>query len=122
MARVDEDGYLYVAGRKSDFIKSAGYRIGPSEIEEIIARNSPDVEDVAVFGVPDEVLGEAVAACVCCPPEKFDAAAIRSLCVARLPLWKVPKHVIHAARIPRTASGKKQYFALREAYRDLGWA
>jgi acyl-CoA synthetase (AMP-forming)/AMP-acid ligase II len=122
MARVDEDGYLYVAGRKSDFIKSAGYRIGPAEIEEVIAQSSPEVEDVAVFGVPDEVLGEAVAACVCCPQEKFDAAAIRNLCMARLPLWKVPKHVIHAPQIPRTPSGKKQYFALRETYRSLGSA
>jgi acyl-CoA synthetase (AMP-forming)/AMP-acid ligase II len=119
MARVDEDGFLYIAGRKGDFIKSAGYRIGPAEIEEVIAAGAPDIEDVAVFGVPDEVLGEAVAACVCCPREKFDAVSIRNICMARMPLWKVPKYVIQTTGIPRTASGKKQYFALREKYRDL---
>jgi len=119
MARVDEDGFLYIAGRKGDFIKSAGYRIGPAEIEEVIAAGAPEIEDVAVFGVPDEVLGEAVAACVCGPREEFDPVRIRNLCMGRMPLWKVPKYVIHTAQIPRTASGKKQYFVLREKYRGL---
>jgi acyl-CoA synthetase (AMP-forming)/AMP-acid ligase II len=119
MARVDEDGFVYIVGRKGDFIKSAGYRIGPVEIEEVIAAGAPEIEDVAVFGVPDEVLGEAVAACVCCPREKFDPVRIRNMCMARMPLWKVPKYVIHTTQIPRTASGKKQYFVLREKYRGL---
>jgi acyl-CoA synthetase (AMP-forming)/AMP-acid ligase II len=119
MARADEDGYLYITGRKSDFIKSAGYRIGPAEVEEVIAAGAAEVEDVAVFGVPDEVLGEAVAACVCCPLEKFDPARIRNICLAALPLWKTPKYVVHSAQIPRTASGKKQYFVLREQFRSL---
>jgi acyl-CoA synthetase (AMP-forming)/AMP-acid ligase II len=119
MARVDQDGYLYITGRKSDFIKSAGYRIGPAEVEEVIAAGAPEVEDVAVFGVPDEVLGEAVAACICCPLEKFDPSRIRNICLATLPLWKAPKYVIHTIEIPRTASGKKQYFVLRERYRSL---
>jgi len=119
MARVDQDGYLYITGRKSDFIKSAGYRIGPAEVEEVIAAGAPEVEDVAVFGVPDEVLGEAVAACICCPLEKFDPSRIRNICLATLPLWKAPKYVIHTTEIPRTASGKKQYFVLRERYRSL---
>lgn len=119
MARVDRDGYLYITGRKSDFIKSAGYRIGPAEVEEVIAAGAPEVEDVAVFGVPDEVLGEAVAACICCPGEKFDASRIRNICLASLPLWKAPKYVIHTIEIPRTASGKKQYFILRERFQSL---
>jgi long-chain acyl-CoA synthetase len=119
MARMDDDGYLYIAGRRSDFIKSAGYRIAPGEVEEVIAASSPDVEDLAVFGVPDEVLGEAVAVCVCCPPGKFDATRIRNACLASLPMWKVPKYVVHTTQIPRTASGKKKYYVLREQYRGL---
>jgi long-chain acyl-CoA synthetase len=120
MARMDADGYLYIVSRKADFIKSASYRISPAEIEEVIAAAAPEVEDVAVIGVPDELLGEAVAACVCCPVEKFDAAAIRDVCMAKLPLHKVPKYVIHETAIPRTASGKKKYVELREKYRNLG--
>jgi acyl-CoA synthetase (AMP-forming)/AMP-acid ligase II len=120
MARVDADGFLYIVSRKADFIKSASYRISPAEIEEVIAAAAPEVEDVAVIGVPDELLGEAVAACVCCPPEKFDAASIRDACMAKLPLHKVPKYVVHETSIPRTASGKKKYVELREKYRSLG--
>jgi long-chain acyl-CoA synthetase len=120
MARVDDDGFLYIVSRKADFIKSASHRISPAEIEEAIAASAPDVEDVAVIGVPDELLGEAVAACVCCPVEKFDAASIRDACMGKLPLHKVPKYVVHETAIPRTASGKKKYVELREKYRDLG--
>jgi long-chain acyl-CoA synthetase len=119
MARVDEEGFIFVVSRKSDFIKSASYRISPGEIEEVIAAAAPEIEDLAVIGVPDELLGEAVAVCICCPLELFDQERIRSLCRERLPLYKVPKHVIHEAEIPRTKSGKKMYNVLREKYRDL---
>lgn len=117
MARRDADGFFYIVSRKGDFIKSAGHRISPGEIEGVIAAGFPAIEDVAVIGVPDEVLGEALAACVCCPADQFDAAAILSLCGARLPVHKVPKYVVQEAEIPRTASGKKKYFLLREKYR-----
>ena len=120
MARVDADGFLYIVSRKADFIKSASYRISPAEIEEVIAAADPNIEDVAVIGVPDELLGEAVTACVCCPAEKFDAASIRDACMAKLPLHKVPKYVVHETAVPRTASGKKKYVELREKYRNLG--
>jgi acyl-CoA synthetase (AMP-forming)/AMP-acid ligase II len=75
---------------------------------------------VAVIAVPDEVLGEAVAACVSCPADKFDAAAILRACHGRLSLHKIPKHVIHDNEIPRTVSGKKQYYLLREKYQSFG--
>jgi long-chain acyl-CoA synthetase len=117
MARRDADGYLYIVSRKGDFIKSAGHRISPGEVEEVIAAGCPDIEDVAVIGVPDDVLGEALAACVCCPESKFEAAAILSVCAAHLPLHKVPKYAVRETEIPRTASGKKKYFLLREKYR-----
>jgi long-chain acyl-CoA synthetase len=118
IARRDRDGFFTIAGRQGDFIKSAGHRISPGEIEEVIAAGVPGIEDVAVIGVPDEVLGEAVAACVSCSPDKFDAAAIIGVCRAHLPLHKIPKHVFHDNEIPRTASGKKQYFLLRERYQS----
>ncbi len=119
MARLDQDGFIYVVSRRSDFIKSAAFRISPGEIEEVICAAAPEVEDVAVIGVPDELLGEAIAACVSCPGPQFDGVRIRNLCLERLPLYKVPKYVVHEPDIPRTASGKKLYSQLREKYRDL---
>jgi long-chain acyl-CoA synthetase len=120
MARRDAQGDFTIVSRKSDFIKSAGHRIAPGEVEEVIAAAIPSIEDVAVIAVPDEVLGEAVAACVSCPADKFDAAAILRACHGRLSLHKIPKHVIHDNEIPRTVSGKKQYYLLREKYQSFG--
>ncbi|NWF82883.1 MAG: hypothetical protein HXY18_03535 [Bryobacteraceae bacterium] len=118
MAWRDEDGYFFIVSRKSDFIKSASYRVSPGEIEEVIA-GWGGIEDAAVIGVEDQLLGEAICACVVCPPERFDAEAIRRHCQERLPAYKVPRWVVLEPEIPRTASGKKQYFKLREKYRDL---
>jgi len=121
MARRDQDGFIYVAARKSDFLKVGSYRISPGEIEEVIGE-LPSVEDVACVGTEDELLGEAVVACVCCPSQFFDAALIRNHCMRKLPSYKVPKYVIHEPEIPRTASGKKKYGVLREKYRNLSRA
>jgi acyl-CoA synthetase (AMP-forming)/AMP-acid ligase II len=121
MARRDQDGFIYVVARKSDFLKVGSYRISPGEIEEVIGE-LPGVEDVACVSTEDELLGEAVVACVCCPPQFFDAGLIRSHCLRQLPSYKVPKYVVHEPDIPRTASGKKRYSVLREKYKNLSHA
>lgn len=118
MARRDDDGFLSIVSRKSDFIKSASYRVSPGEVESVIAEMG-GIEDVAAIGVPDSLLGEAIAACVVCPADRFDAEAIRRHCQAELPLFKVPRYILHVAEIPRTASGKKKYYVLRAQYQDL---
>jgi long-chain acyl-CoA synthetase len=118
MATRDEDGFLYVVSRKSDFIKSASYRISPAEIEEVIAELG-GFEDIAAIGVPDSLLGEAIAVCIVCPKENFNPEAIRSHCLRRLPLYKVPRYILHEPAIPRTASGKKKYYLLREKYQGV---
>ena len=121
MARRDKEGFIYVVARKSDFLKVGSYRISPGEIEEVIGE-LPGVEDVACVGTEDELLGEAMVACVCCPPSLFNAELIRSHCQSKLPSYKVPKYVVHELDIPRTASGKKKYGLLREKYRNLNHA
>ena len=121
MAHRDQDGFIYVVARKSDFLKVGAYRISPGEIEEVIGE-LPGVEDVACVGTEDELLGEAVVACVCCPPQFFDAGLMRSHCLRKLPSYKVPKYIIHEPDIPRTASGKKKYGVLREKYKNLSRA
>ena len=118
MARRDEDGFLYIVSRKSDFIKSASYRISPGEIEDVIAEMG-GIEDVAAIGVPDTLFGETIAVCVVCPADRFDAEAIRAHCQSRLPLYKLPRYILHVPEIPRTASGKKKYYILREQYQGL---
>ena len=116
IARRDEDGCLYVVGRKSDFIKSAAVRVAPAEIEEVIAA-CDGVEDVAAFGLEDPLLGEAVAVCVTTSSGDVDPAEILRICSRRLPPHMVPKYIFFDNEIPKTASGKKQYFRLREKYR-----
>ncbi len=118
MARCDEDGFIYIVNRKSDFIKSASYRISPAEIEEVIGEIE-GVVDVAVIGVDDELLGEAIVACVNCSEEAFDVHNIRNYCLDRLPFYKVPLRFIHEPNIPLTASGKKRYNVLRDKYENL---
>jgi acyl-CoA synthetase (AMP-forming)/AMP-acid ligase II len=118
MARIDDDGYLYMVSRRSDFIKAGSYRVSPGEIEEVIAE-LPGVEDVAVIGTEDELMGEAIVACVCCARDRFDEHKIRQYCLERLPMYKLPKYIFHEQDLPTTASGKKQYSILREKYRNL---
>ncbi len=118
MARCDEDGFIYIVNRKSDFIKSASYRISPGEIEEVIGEID-GVVDVAVIGVDDKLLGEAIVACVNCPKEAFDVHNIRNYCLDRLPFYKVPVRFIHEPNIPLTTSGKKRYNVLRDKYKNF---
>ena len=118
MASCDDEGFIYIVNRKSDFIKSASFRISPAEIEEIIAKVE-GVVDVAVIGIPDEILGEAILACVNCSKDKFNVQKFHSYCLKKLPLFKIPKHFVHEPNIPLTASGKKRYNLLRDKYKNF---
>ena len=66
----DEDGYIFLAGRAKDFIKRGGEMISPEEIEQILYRH-PDVEEVAVIGLPDIQWGEIVTAVIKCKRDKY---------------------------------------------------
>jgi long-chain acyl-CoA synthetase len=108
----DADGYLYIDGRAVDMIKVGAFRISPQEIEEVIAA-LPDVEEVAVTAIPDEILGHAVKAVVV--PRAggaLDVRAVKAHCRQHLAVYKVPKIVEFAATLPRTSSGKIQRFKL----------
>lgn len=106
MARRDEEGFLYVVGRKSEMIKSGAHRISPKEIEEVILE-VPGVHEVAVVGEKDEILGESIVAFVV----PIDGAVladkeILSYCKGNLPTFKVPQKVRFSDRLPKTESGK----------------
>jgi acyl-CoA synthetase (AMP-forming)/AMP-acid ligase II len=106
IAWMDEEGYLYIAGRKSQMIKSGGHRISPKAIEETILE-LPAVHEVAVVGVKDEILGESITAFVV--PKALcviDSQVVQRHCMERLSIYQVPREVLFLVELPKTASGK----------------
>ncbi len=114
LAYQDADGYYYIVSRKSDIIKSGSHRIGPQEIEDVIMEH-PAVSEVAVTGIPDEILDERIKACIVLKPEVECAEReIRKHCRAILPAYKVPHVIEFLAELPKTSTGKIKRAALRD--------
>ncbi|WP_407334960.1 AMP-binding protein [Dietzia kunjamensis] len=120
LARVDDEGNFWFSGRNDDLISSAGYRVGPGEIEDQILRH-PSVEMVAVIGVPDELRGEAIVAYVV-PAEGVDrtaehtadlAAEIQAFVKQRLAFYQYPREVVFLDELPTTNTGKIRRAQLR---------
>ncbi len=113
----DEDGYLYVAGRKKDMVKSGGISIYPLEIESVLYHH-PDVLEAAVIGVPDAQWGEAIKAVLVMK----EGAAVPGedlirFCKERLAPYKVPKSVEIVDSLPHTELGKVAKDLLRKRFR-----
>jgi acyl-CoA ligase (AMP-forming) (exosortase A-associated) len=105
--RMDEEGFLYFIGRRDEMIKSSGYRVSPTEIEEVVY-GTQLVGETAAFGVPHPALGQAIVV-VATPREGgvLDAAALLSACRERLPAFMVPARiVVREGPLPRNANGK----------------
>jgi acyl-CoA synthetase (AMP-forming)/AMP-acid ligase II len=112
LGHLDAEGYLFLQGRRSDMIKSGAHRISPLDIEDVIA-TLPEVAEVAVVGVPDDVLGEAIKAVVTLKPgASLDALRVQRHCSEQLPRYKVPRIVQFATSLPRTSSGKVMRYQL----------
>ncbi len=108
MGYLDEDGYLFLVGRRTDIIKTGAHRVHPLEIEEAIS-GLPGVREVAVAGIEDEILGQAITAFVVREHgSDLFADRIKERCRERLASFKVPKHVHFVEQLPRTSSGKLQ--------------
>jgi acyl-CoA synthetase (AMP-forming)/AMP-acid ligase II len=106
LARMDADGYLYLAGRSKDMIIRGGENIYPVEIETVIA-DYPGVTAVAVVGQPDEHWGEIVVAFVTAASGSvIEQESLRGFCRERLASYKVPAVVTVIAEMPLNASGK----------------
>jgi long-chain acyl-CoA synthetase len=114
LAKRDEEGYLYLIGRRSDMIKSGAHRISPKEIEEHILELS-EVHEVSVVGVEDEILGEVLCACIVLK-EGFegDQRKIQRHCQEKLAIFKIPKYVYFMKDLPKTVTGKVRKFLLKE--------
>jgi acyl-coenzyme A synthetase/AMP-(fatty) acid ligase len=115
--REDEDGYLWFEGRNDDVIISAGYRIGPFEVESALVSH-PAVEEAAAVGAPDEERGQVVRAVVVLrdghEPGQELAAELQAHVKERTAPYKYPRLVEFAGALPKTASGKIRRAALRE--------
>jgi long-chain acyl-CoA synthetase len=112
VGHLDEDGYLYLTDRASDMVIRGGVNVYPREIEDVLFRH-PAVVDCAVFGVPDDRLGERLAAVVEVRDE-VDPDALRAFCRDRLADFKVPATVEIVAELPRHPNGKVLKRLLRE--------
>ena len=116
MGFLDEDGYLYVCDRASDMVISGGVNIYPAEIEAALML-MPGVRDCAVFGIPDEEFGEALAAAVQAEPGiGLQAEAVRGYLAGRIAGYKVPKVIAFHDELPREDSGKIFKRRLRDPY------
>ena len=101
----DQDGYLYVTGRKDDLLKVGGHRIDPQEIEDALMSTGMLLE-VAVVGVDDELLGERLVAFAVPLGGATCERDLLSLCHAKLPRHKVPGEIRFLANLPKYPSGK----------------
>jgi len=104
--RVDEDGFIYLVGRISDFIKPSGHRISSKEIEDVLAE-MPEVVEVAIVGIPDADLGEAAKAFIVTRTgAELPYKQIADYCKGRLPAYAVPREVAYLRELPKNGSQK----------------
>ena len=113
LVKLDDEGYIYFIGRRDTMIKSSGFRISPTEVEEVIFQYG-HVVGAAVIGIPDEVLGQHIKAFVVRKNNSdFSPEAIMTFCAEHLPRYMVPQAVEFLDELPKTPSGKVDYPALR---------
>ncbi|MEE8414383.1 MAG: long-chain fatty acid--CoA ligase, partial [Dehalococcoidales bacterium] len=119
VARMDEDGFIYLIDRKKDVVISGGENIYPVEVENVL-RDHPKVNDVAVIGIPDDRMGEVAAAVI----EPITGVTlteeeINEFCEQHLPRYKRPRRIIFD-RVPRNPTGKIEKPKLKDKYAGTG--
>lgn len=104
--KMDEEGFLYFLGRTDDIIKTRGEKVSPVEIENVIYKIT-GIKEVAVIGIPDEIMGEAIIAFVTTHGHlQIDEKEIQKECISRLELFMVPQRVIFLDEMPKSSNGK----------------
>ncbi|MGY8526217.1 AMP-binding protein [Paracidovorax citrulli] len=116
LARVDEEGYVYLVDRKKDMIISGGFNVYPTEVEATLYQH-PDVLEACVISVPDERWGEAVKAVIALRPgRQADAGSLLAHCRERIADYKLPRSIDFVETLPKNASGKLARKVVREKY------
>ena len=114
LAKKDEDGFLYIVDRKKDMIISGGINIYPREIEEVLLSH-PQINDVAVIGLPDEKWGEIIKAFIVFKnQEELILDDLHDFCKDKISKIKMPKFIENIRALPRNANGKVLKRELRE--------
>ncbi|RQQ63569.1 AMP-binding protein [Burkholderia stagnalis] len=113
VARIDQDGYLFLVDRLKDMIVTGGENVYSKEVEDVLGAH-PDVLEAAVVGIAHPEWGETVVAHVVVRVGAArDAQALRAFCGERLAAYKIPREIVYADALPRTPTGKVQKFLLR---------
>jgi acetyl-CoA synthetase len=122
LASKDEDGYFWFQGRADDIISSAGYRIGPFEVESSLIEH-PAVAEAAVVGKPDAVKGEIVKAYVVLKstfqPSNALADELSAYVKSKLSKHQYPREVEFVENLPKTPSGKIQRYILKQSLQEV---
>ncbi len=115
LAVIDDEGYCNIVGRVKDMIIRGGENVYPREIEEFLFRH-PKIQEVAVFGVPDQRFGEQVGVWIRLRDgEQSTAEEIRAYCQGQIAHYKIPHHIRFVENFPMTVTGKIQKFLMRDA-------
>ncbi|MEW9678033.1 long-chain-fatty-acid--CoA ligase [Lentibacillus sp. L22] len=118
LAKIDEDGYLFIVDRKKDLIIRGGFNIYPRDLEELLTKHEA-VSEAAVIGVPSERMGEEILACVV----KKDGVEVTEqelidYCQIHLAKYKTPRQVVFVNELPRNGVGKILKMRLKDMYQD----
>jgi acyl-coenzyme A synthetase/AMP-(fatty) acid ligase len=120
---MDKDGFMFFQAREDDMIKSSGFRLAPTEIEDAMLRH-PVVRGDAVVGIPDEVMGQKVVAMVELEPGHAPSQELANDIIKStmdvLATYKLPREVVFMETIPRTPTGKIIKKDLRKNYPQMG--
>ena len=113
---LDREGVLFITDRKKDMINMSGWKIYPTEVENVILQH-PAVADIAIFGIPDERRGEIpAAALVVRDGWEVSDDEIRAFCRERLAGYKVPRKIVRVESLPRVHGWKLLRRTLREQF------
>jgi len=119
LGSMDEDGYLRITGRRKEMIIRGGENIYPREIEDFLFTH-PKIAEVAVFGIPDDRLGEQVVAWIQLHSGKqASEEEIRHFCKDKIAHFKIPEYIRFVDELPMTITGKPQKFKMRETMQEL---
>lgn len=115
LATLDEEGFCQIVGRIKDMVIRGGENLYPREIEEYLYRH-PKIQDVQVFGVPDELYGEELCAWIILREGMaMDDEELRAFCRGQIAHHKIPRYVRFVEDMPKTVTGKIQKFKMRQA-------
>jgi long-chain acyl-CoA synthetase len=119
IARLDEDGYLYIVDRKKDLIIRGGFNLYPRDVEEILNRHEA-VSEASVIGIPDERMGEEMVACIVKKAgSEASAEELIRYCHEHLAKNKTPRQILFMEALPRNGVGKILKTHLRQTVADI---